>query len=182
MEKTIYTQLIEYLEKNKLLTNCQFGYRAKRSTESAATLFVNQVRKEIDTGRLVGAVFKDLSRAFDTVSHGVLLEKLKAYGVREQEISWFSHYLFHRTQIVEMNNVSSPTFPLLSGVPQGSPPGPLLFIIYFNDLTDSLSRAKVIMYADDTVIYYAYADINNIEMILNMEFESISTYLNDSEF
>ena len=180
MEKAVYTQLIEYLETNKLLTNFQFGYRAKRSTESAATLFVDDVRREVDTGKLVGAVFMDLSRAFDTVSHGVLLQKLKAYGVREQEILWFSDYLFHRTQIVEIDNVTSSPFPLLSGVPQGSILGPLLFIIYFNDLPDSLIRAKVIVYADDTVIYFADHDINNIEMTLNIEMKSCLLYTSPS--
>ena len=102
-------------------------------------------------------------------------------GEIDSSSSSLEESLFHRTHIVEIDNVTSSPFPLLSGVPQGLILGPLLFILYFNDLPDSLIRAKVIMYADDTVIYYADPDINNIEMTLNIEMKSIYTYLADSE-
>ena len=180
MEKVVFTQLIEYLEINKLLTNCQFGYRSKRSTESAATLFVNDIRKEVDQGKLVGAVSMDLSKAFDTVGHAILIKKLKCYGVNGSELSLFGDYLFHRTQVVEIDQSYSDPHHLLSGVPQGSILGPLLFLIYFNDLPDCLTVAKVIMYADDTV-YYASDTIDRIESVLNSEFKSIFEYMNDSE-
>ena len=103
----VFTQLSEYLETNKLLTNCQFGYRSKRSTESAATLFVDDIRKEVDKGNLVGAVFMDLSKAFDTVGHATLIEKLHSYGVNDSEGSWFIDYLFNRTQVVKVDQSHS---------------------------------------------------------------------------
>ena len=167
MERVVFTQLSEYLETNKLLTNCQFGYRYKRSTECAATLFVDNIRREVDKGNLVGAVFMDLSKAFDTVGHATLIEKLRRYGINESELSWFTDYLFNRSQVVEIDQSQSDPYPLLSGVPQGSILGPLLFLIYFNDLLDCLTEAKI-MCADDTVVYFSS---KKIESVLNSEFE-----------
>ena len=149
--------------------------------ESAATLFVDDIRKEVDQGKLVGAVFMDLSKAFDTVGHANLIEKLKCYGVNGRELSWFGDYLFNRTQVVEIEQSLSDPHPLFSGVPQGSILGPLLFLIYFNDLPDCLTNAKVIMYADDTVVYHASDKIEKIESVLNSEFKNIFDYINDSE-
>jgi hypothetical protein len=181
LEKAIYKQLIEYMENNLLLTNQQFGYRTKRSTEHAATLFLDDIRKEIDSEKLVGAIFLDLSRAFDTISHSMLIAKLKSYGISDKEIIWFNDYLFHRRQTVQIASELSSPEPVFSGVPQGSILGPLLFIIYFNDLPDCLTAAKVVMYADDTVIYFANKEVPTIEECLNSEFIKLSKYFNDSE-
>lgn len=181
LEKAVHTQLIDYLEENRLLNNCQFGYRKNRSTESAATILVDHIRNEVDDKKLVGAVFMDLSRAFDTVSHSVLIEKLKSYGLNRGVVAWFGDYLFCRTQVVEVDTTLSTPFQLTSGVPQGSILGPLLFLIYFNDLADHLHHARILMYADDTVIYYSDNDIYAIENVLNSEFERVLCYMNDSE-
>jgi hypothetical protein len=96
MEKCVYNQLIGYLESNNLLSTRQFGFRKRRSTESAATLFLDEVHKAMDKGQLTGTIFIDLSKAFDTVSHGILLNKLSSYGIREGEKEFFSDYLFNR--------------------------------------------------------------------------------------
>ena len=181
MERAVFTQLSEYLETNKLLTKCQFGYRSKRSTECPATQqFVDNIRREVDKGNLVGAVFVDLSKAFDTVGHATLIEKLRRYGINESELSWFIDFLFNRSQVVEIDQSKSDPHSLLSGVPQGSILGPLLFLIYFNDLPDCLTEAKIIMYADDTVVYFSNDKIEKIESVLNSEFENILRYINDS--
>ena len=93
LEKAVHNQLKQYLDENNLFVNCQFGYREKRSTETAATLFVDDIRKEIGEN-LVGAIFIDLSKAFDTVSHAVMIEKLKSYGIDDCELSWFTDHHF----------------------------------------------------------------------------------------
>ena len=128
-----------YLENNRLLTEFQFGFRKNRSTKMAATLLCDNIRKEMNNGKMVRAVFLDLSNAFDTIGHGVLLEKLYSYGVRGSELEWFKDYLFDRTQIVEIENTQSRETKIHCGVPQGSILGPLLFIVFSNDLIDHIN-------------------------------------------
>ena len=129
---------------------------------------------------MVGAVYLDLSKAFDTIGHGILLNKLSAYGVSGKELDWFTNYLFNRTQMVEIENIRSTPEPIYCGVPQGSILGPLLFIVFFNDLVENLN-CRVIKYADDTVVYYADNDIEKIEKVLNMEMELIGEYCSNNE-
>ena len=181
MERAVYSQLLSYLEDNNLLTSHQYGYCNKRSTSHAATKFVDDVRRDMDNGLMVGAVFIELSRAFDTLGHATLMTKQKMYGICGQEITWFNSYLFHRTQVVYIGNSKSVSQPLFSGVPQGSILGPLLFMTYFNDLADVLKSSRILMYADDTVVYFANHNIQSIEDTLNEEVEMISTYLDESE-
>ena len=117
--RAAHKQLTEFLESNKLSRN-QFGYRKRRSTEYATALFTDNIRKEADTGNLVGAIFVDLSKAFDTLSHSILLVKLESYGIVGIEHKWFSDYLFQRKQVCSYKNTLSDEFALTCGVPQGS--------------------------------------------------------------
>jgi hypothetical protein len=176
MEKMVHRQLITYLEKNNLLTNIQFGYRASRSTELATTLLLDSIRKEMDAGKLVGTLYIDLSKAFDTVGHAVLLSKLPSYGIEGIELCWITDYLFNRKQHVFYEGVLSECQSVTCGVPQGSVLGPLLFLLYFNDFSKCLKRSKTLMFADDTVVYCADKDPNNIERDLNEDLESIAQY------
>ena len=98
---------MDQLERNNVLSDSQFGYRKKRSTDIAATLFVDNVRKNIVIGKLVGVIFIDLTKAFDTVSQSVLLCKLSAYGIKGVELEWFTNYLFSRKQQVVIQNTKS---------------------------------------------------------------------------
>ena len=117
----------------------------------------------------MGALLLDLSKIFDAISHSVLLNKLKAYDINNEELEWFAGYLFYRSQVVDINNKRSNDFYIYSGVPPGSILRPLLFLIFFNDFPDAFKKSKVLMYADDTVIYYAHSDINVIERVLSEE-------------
>ena len=120
MEKAVHHNLITFLENKNLLTDFQYGFRSKRSTKLATTLFCDTIRKEISNGNLVGSVYIDLSKAFDTISHSMLIEKLQTYGVKGEELVWFIDYLFGRSQVVAMNNVKSNKEPIYCGFPQGS--------------------------------------------------------------
>ena len=175
LEKAVHQQLYNFLESNNLLYDCQFGFRKARSTKLATTLFCDKIQKEMDKGRLVGSIFLDLSKVFDTIGHGILLEKLICYGVCRPELAWFTDYLFNRSQLVEINNITSDKRSITSGVPQGSIIGPLMFIIFFNNLQDSISYCDIFQCAD-TVILFADKNITKIENPLNKDMSSIGNH------
>ena len=129
----------------------------------------------MDKGQLIGSIFLDLSKAFDTIGHGILLQKLIHYGVCGPELTWFTDYLFSRLQLVEINNITS-NKRSITGVPQGYILGPLMFIIFFNNLKDSISYCDIFQYADDTVILSADKDVTKIENALNKDMSSIGNY------
>ena len=181
LEKAVHQQLTDFLENESLLTNNQFGYRRKRSTNLATTLFLDNIRRNVDQGYLVGAIFIDLSKAFDTISHGALLDKLPSYGVCGNELQWITNYLFERKQYVQIESFQSDLKPCLAGVPQGSILGPLLFILFFNDFPEVLEVCDTVMYADDTVITYRGKSITTIEVNLTDELKRIEKYLVDNE-
>jgi len=181
LEKAVHDQLLTFLESNKLLNDSQFGYREKRSTQLATTLFVDDIRQAAENGKMVGALFLDLSKAFDTISHDVILTKLSNYGVASAEIQWFTDYLFNRNQKVQIGSQYSSPFSLTCGVPQGSILGPLLFLVFFDDLQEHLTETRCIQYADDTVLYVAHENVTIIENLLNVESKNILTYCRDNE-
>ena len=119
IEKLVQRQPMEFLDKNKLLSKFQFGFRSRLSTELAATLLWDEFRKCVDQDKLVGATFIDLSKAFNTTSHSNLLQKLPQYGIKEGGLSWFTDYLFHRSAAVSYDKSSSKITDIQTGVPQG---------------------------------------------------------------
>ena len=169
------------MEEEKLLTDCQYGYRSGRSTSLATIQFTDDIRKEVDQGNLVGAIFIDLSKTFDTISHGALLNKLQANGVQNKELAWFTDYLFGREQYVQLGVNELINQPIFSGVPQGSILGPLLFLVFYNDLVDIGIASRVIKYADDTVVYCSGKDTETIENTLVQDMELIAKYFDENE-
>ena len=117
IEKAVHRQVIAFLEDKKLISQSQFGFRHKLSTELAATLLLDNIRQYVDEGNLVGATFIDLSKAFDTISHSNLLKKLPQYGICDKELRWFTDYLFHRSIVVSYGNCPSSKREILTGVP-----------------------------------------------------------------
>ena len=181
IEKIVHRQLISFLDRNSLLSQFQFGFRRGLSTELAATLLLDNIRREVDSGKLVGAVFIDLSKAFDTISHAMLLGKLSRYGISDGELEWFKDYLFSRKAVVSYNNCLSDQHEIYSGVPQGSILDPLLFLLFFNDITDVVKYSKVIKYADDTVLYVADKQTQSIRAKLDEDMELIANWLKENE-
>lgn len=172
---------MSHLESNNLLLDYHFGFRSKRSTELAVTYFPDLIRKEADNGKISGAVFIDLSKAFDTISYSALLSKLPFYGIRDTELKWFTDYLFFRKQTVLFNGVLSEPNPAFTGVPQGSILGPLLFIIHFNDVDKPLQSSRIIKYADDTVIFTSSSNFDDIERNLNNDINNVATWFRENE-
>ena len=130
---------------------------------------------------MVGALFLDLSKAFDTMSHDLILSKLSDFGVAPLEREWFADYLFRRIQLVQVEHQYSSPFTIISGVPQGSILGPLLFLIFFDDLQKQLSEAHCIQYADDTVVFVAHQNLETINETLNNELCKLQAYFRNNE-
>ena len=164
-----------------MLKKFQFGFRPKPSTKYAATILLDSNRDNADKGRLVGAIFVDLSKAFDTVSHAMLLDKLPIYGVQGKELEWFKDYLFFRKAKVAFNGFSSKEYALLTGVPQGSILGPLLFLILFNDVVDVIEHSSILKYPNDTVLYVAEKDIQSISAELSKDMDCLADWLKSNE-
>ena len=152
LERAVHIQLYGYLSESKLLTQNQFGFHPKLSTVTVLAHFTDNILQSLDSGCMTGAVFIDLSNAFDTVDHEILVRKLKSI---EKVEKWFVSYLNNRHQVTSIENCLSPSHEVRVCVSQGSILGPLLFLSYVNDLPHCLEYCKVVMYAHDTVLYYS---------------------------
>ena len=152
LENIVKKQLVDFLLKHRLLSSNQFAYIKGKSTQTALHTITESLLRNIDNGEITAACFLDLSKCFDTVSHHILLHKLKHMGIKNTELKWFASYLNNQTQIVRANGLVSRSCCLTIGVPQGTILGPLLFLIYANELPSCLSSGSCIMYADD--IYF----------------------------
>ena len=176
-EKSVHRQVSEYLEEKELLSSTQFRFRKKRNTELAATLLLDKIRDNTDKGHMTGAIFIDLSKAFDTLSHGQIVESLSSYSIYGTELELFTNYLFNRTQSVRVGPEISNPEKITRGVPQGSILGPLLFLITFNDIATVLKHSNIITYADDTVIYFSGKSKESIQDRLQSDFNAIADWM-----
>ena len=156
LERLVYNRLQSYFNMHNLLTPCQFGFRENMSTELAILKMQNLISNVLNEKQNAFALFLDLSKAFDTLNHSTLLDKLQHYGIRGTAYNWFSSYLSNRTQFTFYNCHQSATSNISTGVPQGSILGPLLFIIYVNDITNATTDTNFILFADDTNIIFNY--------------------------
>jgi hypothetical protein len=132
---------------------------------------------DLHNGKIIGLVALDLKKAFDTVNHKVLLQKMSHYGIKATELSWFQSYLNERLQIYSVFGNQSVPEKIKCGVPQGSILGPLLFTLYVNDLPSCFQKSHVNIYADDTAFYYAGYDVNDVTFVLQNELQSVYQWL-----
>lgn len=180
LERAVHIQLYAHLSQNQLLNPYQCGFRKLHSTETAAISFVDTIRRNIDHGMMTGAVFIDLQKAFDTVNHKRLLHKLQDLGIINLELKWFEDYLHNRMQRVRYQNVLSDPNLIQTGVPQGSILGPLLFIVFINDMALVTRNCNMLIYADDTVLFCSSKDSDEISKVLEENMELIDTWLSEN--
>ena len=164
LESIIRDDLQSYLENNNLLCKEQFGFRSGKSCSTQLLQVVNEWSKAIDMGKPVDVIYLDYQKAFDSVPHQRLLIKLKAYGITGTLLTWITNFLTGRSQKVVVNGIQSTPTPVLSGIPQGSVLGPLLFLIYVNDLPNDIC-SSLMLFADDTKIYRCIQSTEDAETL-----------------
>ena len=169
IEKVIHNQTEIFLNKNKILYKYQSGFRKSFSTNSCLTLLTDKINKGFESGKYTGLILIDLQKAFDTIDHEILLKKMGCIGFSEKVISWFESYLSGRTFKVNIDKKFSDPGNLTCGVPQGSILGPLLFLLYVNDMPQAV-KCDLFLYADDTFLTFQYENAIEIEGQLNLNF------------
>ena len=173
----MYTRIYSYLVKNEMIYSKQFGFRSKHSTNHAIISLTEHIRNLLDDAQYVCGIFVDLEKAFDTVDHKVLCEKLKFYGLRGNINNLLQSYLSNRKQYVSLKGFNSEVRDITCGVPQGSSLGPLLFLLFINDFRLCLSETSSGHFADDTFILYNSKKPKTIETIVNTELKQVVKWL-----
>jgi hypothetical protein len=177
IEKLAYKRIILFLNKYNILNDYQFGFRKHKSTDMAIHTLVDKFYEAIENDKYMLAVFIDFSRAFDTISHDILLKKLHFYGFRGKAHEWIKNYLTNRKQFVAYTNSYSHIGEISVGVPQGSILGPLLFLLYVNDIHNISNKISCILYADDTTIFANGKDLSEVTQVINTEFQHINEWI-----
>ena len=177
LERIVYVRLQNFLNKHNIISNFQFGFRQKHSTSHAILTFTEKITKAIDKFNHTIGVFLDLSKAFDTIDHEILLYKLNNYGIRGRALEWFRNYLTNRKQFVCVNDQFSSMQDMNCGVPQGSLLGPLLFIIYINDIQNSSNILSFLLFADDSNVLLSHPDPNILINTLNIELDKLLQWI-----
>lgn len=178
LEHIIYSHLVAFLESNSFFTNCQHGFRKFFSCETQLVSFTNDLMVAIDAGLIVDCIFLDFAKAFDSVSHDLLLLKLSKLNIDPNILGWIKCFLSNRSQYVSVNGHDSSTTPVTSGVPQGSVLGPLLFLVYINDLPSQIV-SSIKLFADDCVLYRVITSAQECA-ILQSDLDVVSSWCAES--
>ena len=180
LERVVYDQVEKYFQDQDLLYKYQSGFRRGYSTDTCLIHLSDFIRGENDKGNVVGMVLLDLQKAFDTVDHSILLMKLRASGLGDDITMWLQSYLSDRKQLVDVSGTFSSSENISCGVPQGSILGPLLFLIYVNDMS-AVVKHKLLLYADDSSILVSDKSISTVEKMLSDDLKQVSEWLIDNK-
>lgn len=177
LERVIHNRFISFIDRHNILYKYQFGFRNQHSTNSALIVLIDKIIGAIDKNEVVIGLFLDFQKAFDTVNHEILLRKLDKYGIRGVALKWVKDYLFERKQFVNFNGVNSDCNIVKCGVPQGSILGPLLFLLYINDISNVSKILFPIIFADDTNMFIKGKSLNELVPKMNNELTKIVHWL-----
>ena len=179
-ERSATDQLINYLETNQILNETQHAYRKNHSTHTCLSEALNYVYEEIDKGNLVGIASLDLSKAFDTINHSHVIQKLSKMGIGRNSLNWCESYLTNRKQKTKFKKYMSQEATVTAGVPQGSILGPVLFICFTNDLPENLPNCKIISYADDSQLLVTAKNSKQIKKLLECLISSAQSWYTEN--
>ena len=158
LEQLMHVRATSFLTKNNVIFDHQFGFQKNSSTGFAILDIYSKIVDSFENKKIACCVFLDFAKAFDTVDHSILIKKLEYYGFRGVVLNWFKSYLHKRTQFTKINNTLSDVGYITCGVPQGSVLGPLLFLLFINDIRHSSDILQFHLFADDTSIFYSHTD------------------------
>ena len=176
-ERAMYNRMISFINTNDILHKLQFGFREKHSTNIALTILVDKIASSLNNGEIVLGAFLHFSKAFDCVNHKILLNKLEHYGIRGVALEWFQSYLSDRKQYVCFEGENSVEMTITCGVPQGSILGPLLFLLYINDIANVSNVLYCILFADDSNVFLTGKNINDMVATMNIELSKLVQWL-----
>lgn len=174
LREAVRESLEYHISVNQIVIEEQSGFRKNHSCESTLNLVLLNWKEEIENGKIIVAVFLDLKRAFETIDRKRLLWKLEKLGVKGRELAWFKSYLSQRTQATKFGGVVSSEVEVDIGLPQGSKLAAILFLLYINDIKTCLLHLMVILFADDTLVYYSGDNIKEIEGKVNEDLERLN--------
>jgi hypothetical protein len=178
-ERLFLDRLLNFLDKFKIISNNQYGFRKDISSVEAIFKLVEKITTDLDSQHSVSSIFLDLSKAFDCVNHNILLQKLSNYGIRNVPLTWIKSYLQNREQCVEVSGELSEIKKIKHGVPQGSILGPVLFLIYVNETKSSLTHGNIIQYADDTTLSFSSNDSSQLEIQIHENLNNCVQFFNE---
>ena len=170
----MYARIMNFLKSYNILYKYQFGFRSHHSTSLALIDVADTLYQELDSGNYVIGTFLDLQKAFDTVNHAILIQKLQCYGIRGKAFQRLTCYLPNRLQYVSIGNIQSRTENISCGVPQGSVLGPLLFLLYINDIHSSVPNSKLKLFADDTSLFTSGKNVYDLITETNVAISNLN--------
>ena len=177
IETIMHERLYNFLGDHDILFNNQFGFQKNISTSATHIQITEKIKESIDNRKYGCGLFSDLRKAFDTVNHAILVTKMEHYGIRGTALEWFKSYLTNRKQYVYINGETSQLKDITCGVSQGSVLGPLLFLIYINDLPNISDVLQFFLFADNTNIYYEAESPEKLELVINKELKKLQAWL-----
>jgi hypothetical protein len=177
IERHVHDSFTDYLYSNSLINSAQSGFKKLNSCFTCLSSMIDEWLQNLNNNKIIGYITLDFRKAFDILPHDILVKKLTLYGCDNLTVSWFQTYLENRNQIVQINgNVRSSALQNKYGVPQGSILGPLLFVLFLNDIIFEVEYCNLSLYADDSNLYRAETNISDLEYRLNHDLGQIETW------